>query len=71
MDERAMVKWHLVEAEGHVALGERHITQQKEIVAQLELAGQTRAATTARDLLQTYLLTRHRMSITATCLWQS
>ncbi|MCP1999848.1 hypothetical protein J2S34_002296 [Nitrobacter winogradskyi] len=43
MYERAMLERHLAQAEGHVALGERHITRQTEIVVELERDGMKRS----------------------------
>jgi HEAT repeat protein len=51
MEERAMIERHLTQAEGHVALGERHIARQIEIVAELERDGHEQTAIAARELL--------------------
>ena len=37
--DRAMLKQHLAQAEGHIALGERHIVRQRKLVAELEQKG--------------------------------
>jgi hypothetical protein len=54
MDERAMVKRHLEQAEQYVTLGEAHIARQKMIAAELERDGHDEAAVTARALLLTF-----------------
>jgi hypothetical protein len=54
MDEYAMVKRHLEQAEEHVVCGEAHIAHQKTIVAELERDGHVQAAATARALLATF-----------------
>ncbi len=37
--ERAMIERHLVQAEEHVLLGEKHILRQREILAELDRGG--------------------------------
>jgi arginine repressor len=49
--DRRMWERHLVQAEQHVALGERHIARQYELVAKLERDGQD--ATEAKLFLDT------------------
>ena len=46
--ERTMILDHLALAKQHVALGEKHITRQREIIADLELGGHD---TTEAELL--------------------
>jgi len=47
--ERDLLKKHLTQAERHVALGEQHITCQREIISRLGPRGHD--LTTARELL--------------------
>jgi hypothetical protein len=54
--DRATIAQHLAEAEGHVALGEQHITRQKQIIAELERDGHDTAE--AKDLLSTFEATQ-------------
>lgn len=58
MYERAVLERHLAQAEGHVALGERHIARQTEIVTELERDGHEAVAQQARALLKTFLITQ-------------
>jgi len=51
--DRKMTEEHLVQAEDAVLAGESHVARQREIVSELEQKGQD--ATTARDLLVTFL----------------
>lgn len=53
-----MIERRLAEAEDHVAVGEKHIARQKDIVAELERDGHAEAAQTARDLLATFEITQ-------------
>jgi hypothetical protein len=50
--DRTLLEEYLVEAERHVALGRRHITRQKELIAALERGG--RDTTSAKALLTTF-----------------
>jgi len=47
--DREMLQKHLAQAEEHVALGEHHVSRQREVVAELERAGHDTAE--ARRLL--------------------
>ena len=49
---RAMLAVHLERAEEHVLLGERHIRRQRQLIADLDAAGDTTSI--ARDLLATF-----------------
>lgn len=51
--DRAAIAKHLVQAEGHVRLGEKHIGTQRAIVAHFEASGQDSAQ--ARDVLDTFI----------------
>ena len=53
-----LLAWHLAQAESHVALGQRHIARQKEILSDLERDGHDNAAQTARELLATIELSQ-------------
>ena len=53
MDRQLAIK-HLEQAERHVALGEKHITRQRELIAQMEHGGHDTA--TAVDLLRIFEL---------------
>jgi hypothetical protein len=53
---RAFLEQLLVQAEQHVALGERHIARQREIVAELERDGHD--TTQAKELLAVFLATQ-------------
>ena len=46
-----MIADHLARAERHVAEGEAHIDRQLEVISELERAGNTKAAQSARELL--------------------
>jgi hypothetical protein len=50
--DRATLEQHLAQAEGHVALGLKHIARQHEIIAKMELAGHD--TTVPRSLLATF-----------------
>ncbi|MCA1419471.1 hypothetical protein [Bradyrhizobium sp. BRP23] len=54
--DRSMHLRHLEEAERHVLLGVRNISDQEQRIEDLELHG--RDATLARSLLETYLCTQ-------------
>ncbi len=53
MDKMVLLR-HLVEARAHVAIGEKHIARQRQIVAELERA-EDGDLVTARALLDSYL----------------
>lgn len=54
MDDLSTIKRYLAQADAHVAQGEGHIIQQRQIVAELERDGHEQAAITARELLTTF-----------------
>ena len=53
---QTMTQRHFDEAQQHVELGIRHVVRQREIVRQLELDGLAKAASQARELLDTFEL---------------
>jgi hypothetical protein len=50
--DQEILQQHLFQAEEHVALGERHIERQHELIAELEREGHDTA--NAKDLLATF-----------------
>jgi hypothetical protein len=54
MDKRQMMVDHLKQAQLHVALGEKHIARQYDIISELERDGNDSEADQARELLAAF-----------------
>jgi hypothetical protein len=53
--DRTVIEANLAQAEAHVALGEKHISRQREIIAEMERDGHDAVAANARDLLRLFV----------------
>ncbi len=54
VDKKVLLR-HLDEARTHIALGDKHIARQREIVAEFEKAGDGDDLVTAKALLESYM----------------
>ena len=52
--DKAMIREHLAQSEGHIAQGEQHIRRQLEIIAQMKAEGHEAVAANANELLQRF-----------------